>query len=629
MINNKEEKLKSIEKVLLPQGFKFTDEQKNIIFHDDSANIIAGPGSGKTAVLIAKIALIMSNADSVKNNDTRGVCIITHTNVAVDEIKTKLFQLGIEIIKAPHFIGTIHDFCNTFMLHQAYNSMYEHNSITIFDEKEYKERFVEIYDRDKDEDAKGYAPTSTISNTHLRFSDDGVEDIVEQIKKNKQHLKNTFNELLEAGILRHNDILSLSMWYLEKYTLKVQKAFEERFSWFIFDETQDTSLFQYEILQKVYTNTSCKVQKYGDPYQSLYNMFSNTQDAWIPKEEEGYMKSFELSQSNRFGDPIAKVLQTTCIEHYDSLRGNSKIASFNPHIIFFKDKKKVIPSFLELINKYTPRDTVFRNSEKMISAVGLFHNEVKSYYGNYNKRNNTKQVNNHIVLNFYEIILNKLFYYANKSGNNSSYNQFKNKVNEDLEIKTALSTLIQNFNFDKADSINKEIKLIFEKFIYQKNLVLNDNLLSDTIEDLIQEIAELKKIYEMDSLVSYSSKNDQIHTFKDINFGTVHGVKGETHKATLLLESEMIINRYKSNEKKVYDCNLIFDYLMGDFTDYSNEKYGMRMAIKNALKTAFVALSRPTHLAVVAMNIDNFIDQDEYEAKVKKAKESGWEVIIV
>lgn len=625
---NKEEELKSIEKVLLPHGFKFTDEQKNIIFHEDSANIVAGPGSGKTAVLIAKIALIMKHTSSLKDNDSRGVCIITHTNVAVDEIKSKLFQLGIEIIKSPHFIGTIHDFCNTFMLNQAYDKLYEHNSITIFDEQEYKERFVEIYDRDKDKKSKGYAPTSMISNTHLRFSDDGVDDIVEEVKKNKQKLKDTFNELLEAGILRHNDILSLSMWYLEKYTLKVQKAFEARFSWFILDETQDTNLFQYEILQKVYTNTSCKVQKYGDPYQSLYNMFSNTKDAWIPSEEEDNMIIFELSQSNRFGEPIAKVLQTTCIEHYESLRGNSEIASYNPHIIFFRDKENVIPSYLNIINNYTPRDTIFRNSEKMISAVGLFHNEVKSYYGNYNKKNKTSQINNHKVLNFYDLIINKLFYYANRNDSSFSYNQFKNEINEDIKIKTDLSVLICNLSYKKTEYINIELKNIFEKFINQREIDLNVDLLSDTIEGLTLEIEELKKVYEMASQVSDFSNEDQGYTFKDINFGTVHGVKGETHKATLLLESEMTINRYKSNEKKVYDCNLIFDYLMGDFTDYSKEKYGMSMAIKNALKTAFVALSRPTHLAVVAMSIDNFADEDEYEAKVKKAEESGWEVII-
>src|SRR5699024_11102010 len=117
-----------------------------------------------------------------------------------------------------------------------------------------------------------------------------------------------------------------------------------------------------------------------------------------------------------------------------------------------------------------------------------------------------------------------------KNGNSLSYSEFKNIVNENLKIKTDFSVLIRNINYKNNESINIELKNIFEKFINQRDVILNVDLLSRTIENLIVEIEELKQVYEVDLQISGLSNENQHFTFKDINFGTVHGVKGETHK---------------------------------------------------------------------------------------------------
>lgn len=62
----------------------FDAQRVDVIKCMESRDIVACPGSGKTTVLLAKL-IILARQLPLKNN--KGICIITHTNVAIDEIK--------------------------------------------------------------------------------------------------------------------------------------------------------------------------------------------------------------------------------------------------------------------------------------------------------------------------------------------------------------------------------------------------------------------------------------------------------------------------------------------------------------------------------------------------------------
>lgn len=274
-----EKDLKEFEKTLLPEGCHFSEEQINVIRSNQSANVVAGPGSGKTTVLIAKIALIFKNMKREARSINKGLCIITHTNVAVDEIRNKLKIMGIEEIKHPHFIGTIHDFFNHFLTYTSFQKLYPGRNAIIYDEEIYKESFKSLFNQYKPNAYTGNPPTSKISQTYLDLSEDNDIDIIGEAPNfYKGALLETFKTLINTGVLRFNDTLSFSKWFIEKYNSKIRKAFENRFSWIFLDETQDTSYFQYELLNNVFKNSSCIFQKYGDPYQSLYTMFGVTEE---------------------------------------------------------------------------------------------------------------------------------------------------------------------------------------------------------------------------------------------------------------------------------------------------------------------------------------------------------------
>jgi len=75
----------------------------------------------------------------------------------------------------------------------------------------------------------------------------------------------------------------------------------------------------------------------------------------------------------------------------------------------------------------------------------------------------------------------------------------------------------------------------------------------------------------------------------DVEIGTIHSVKGETHTGTLYLETY-----YYNDGGKSYESQRLLNQLKG----YRIGKCGSR--VKESLKMAYVGMSRPTHLLCLA-----------------------------
>lgn len=77
--------IQAVEEILLPHGAQFPEDARNVIRCWHSTDVAACPGSGKTTVLLAKLKLL---ADRMPLENGAGICVLSHTNVAVNEIKT-------------------------------------------------------------------------------------------------------------------------------------------------------------------------------------------------------------------------------------------------------------------------------------------------------------------------------------------------------------------------------------------------------------------------------------------------------------------------------------------------------------------------------------------------------------
>ena len=98
------EDIESTERLLLPDGGHFSEDARNVIRCWHSTDIAACPGSGKTTVLLAKLKLLADRMPLVNNT---GVCVLSHTNVAVNEIKNRLSDYADKLLSYPNYIGTI------------------------------------------------------------------------------------------------------------------------------------------------------------------------------------------------------------------------------------------------------------------------------------------------------------------------------------------------------------------------------------------------------------------------------------------------------------------------------------------------------------------------------------------
>ena len=79
-----DEEIKIAHDILLKGKKQFDISRVNIIKEDRSCYVQASPGSGKTTVLLAKLIIL---ANKMPLPEGKGVCVLTHTNVAIDEIK--------------------------------------------------------------------------------------------------------------------------------------------------------------------------------------------------------------------------------------------------------------------------------------------------------------------------------------------------------------------------------------------------------------------------------------------------------------------------------------------------------------------------------------------------------------
>lgn len=109
---------------ILLKGKKTFDENRiGIIKEDGSCYVQASPGSGKTTALLAKLIIL---ANRMPLPDGKGVCVLTHTNVAIDEIKAKLGSKVDSLFRYPNFFGTIQTFLHKYVtaaaLHYFYGS---------------------------------------------------------------------------------------------------------------------------------------------------------------------------------------------------------------------------------------------------------------------------------------------------------------------------------------------------------------------------------------------------------------------------------------------------------------------------------------------------------------------------
>lgn len=617
------------EKIFLPEGCSFDLERRDVIKCMESKDIQACPGSGKTTSLLAKLAIL---AQWMPLEDNKGICVLTHTNVAINEIKGKLGRKGDILFSYPNYFGTIQSFVDRYLAIPACIYYYNTRPSKI-DSDSYDFEIIKRYQKlPRSGGLRGWMynrfkqrPGFELEYLKgIRF--DFISECFFDIKGNKLNIgkaSSSYQQLFEIkmsvlkeGILHYEDAYSLAFKYLNDFSIVLKKAFSERFTFVFIDEMQDTDSNQNSILEQIFDASNVIIQKFGDRNQAIYDGFLEEQDTLEIDD------CLCINGSKRFSSSIAKITQKLCV-HEQNIVGDSSVQDIQPKFLVFDDDTidSVLPFFVKIIKEHNLYDE--HSDFKAIGWIGK-ENENKitlsSYYINYQNRSRRRK----IELNFLNDYLQKVDDNTIKIEGAGYYRQLMInallKVLKLLEVKDPNNshqfterTLIQYlenkdtnfediFNSKAADwclkiHVGEDVSEPFKYFI------LND--FCRYFEDV--DIRKLNNFL----INSNTERREQLSEFNiynefDINIkvATVHSVKGETHTATLYLETW-----YKNST----DIKRIINYLI-------SKKKKIKPILETSLKVAYVGMTRPTCLLCVAAHKDTISGNERY------LQEAGWEI---
>ncbi|MBN2838907.1 MAG: ATP-dependent helicase, partial [Fusobacteriaceae bacterium] len=227
------EEIEYAEKLLLPEGQTFDEnERRKIIRELKSCCVEACPGSGKTTVLIAKL-IILANRMPLKNN--KGICVLTHTNVAIEEIKKKLGAKSDVLFKYPNYFGTLQSFIDKYLAIPYYKEKYKKNVEMIDD------AYVNaIYSKIKYWGSlHATFKRCKVKASSIKYNFESEEYTFGNVKVNKEYKEYQWlNSRLENNYIRFSEATQLGSIYLEKYP-ELKKLFSDRFCLVMVDEMQD------------------------------------------------------------------------------------------------------------------------------------------------------------------------------------------------------------------------------------------------------------------------------------------------------------------------------------------------------------------------------------------------------
>jgi DNA helicase-2/ATP-dependent DNA helicase PcrA len=231
---------------------------------DGPLMILAGPGSGKTRVITHRIAYMLQQGVPAER-----ILALTFTNKAANELGQRIQRL---VPGQFVWAGTFHRFCSR-LLRQYGGFVGLKDNFSILDMDDATKLFTQAWDEAsvKDEFVSTSAVQSEISkakNALIRPEEyrgrttNPAGKVVEKVypiyqRKLIQCNSVDFDDLLlwTAIILREND--------------ELRQRLDERFSYIMVDEYQDTNLAQYAIVRSL-SNDYPNLAVTGDPDQSIY-----------------------------------------------------------------------------------------------------------------------------------------------------------------------------------------------------------------------------------------------------------------------------------------------------------------------------------------------------------------------
>ena len=459
----------------------------------------------------------------------------------------------------------------------------------------------------------------------LHIRDDGALCVGKQKRvlagadtKSAKQYKALLDDLLKIeGIIRYRDAYSYAKTAINDLPEVYSDLFSSRFQYVFIDEYQDCDDVQRRAIDAIFNSTKCTVIKIGDSDQAIYNSSENETPDWVP--QDGFLP---IMTSCRYSQEIADVICKLKIDNKNIVTSLGK-TGVKPVLLVFDIEKvdRVIVEFIKVLEKHE-----FFDNKGVYKAIGAVKKEnssglkIGSYWSEFDGSVKKQSEYNYwglldeIIKELWEgklykaerlvrKLLCRVFHYA-KIKNVASGKEFSITTVKKFLADEYMDMYRQwIYELSELQNIEREaIDYIMRQRINELLKIMNSQ--ADNIFDCLPE-----HFLDKNAVVNQTEKYEK-NIFIDpirgrmIEFDTIHGVKGETHDATLYLETD---------RNRASDLNRILPY-------YGIGKPGSLSLFDYSRKLAYVGMSRPKKLLCVAMQAKTY-------EKSKDVFAADWEII--
>lgn len=596
----------------------------------NSVDVQAAPGSGKTTLTALKLCAIARGWLPAH----QGVCVLSHTNVAKDQIRHLLEQdpYGRSLLRPPHFLGTIQCFVDRFLaLPYTRGRGYP---VRFIDDEIYAVEAVRRFDSFNRYGAlRGYlgrrqngrelvesATFALVQGELVVRPTSGAFPAAPSTASHKQYVSLKWG-MVRDGYYRFSDMYAFAGHLLAQHP-DFAPAVSKRFPWVIIDEMQDTSAEQQHLISVLFPPRHVVVQRIGDENQRIFGDEAGTSFPLNP---------LELPVSRRFGPRIAEVVSALAMRLPQQVVGRTEGLDGHRLVIVFDEASvtEVLPRFVREAERLLP--AVAR--EPLTAVAGRagesqardFPRTLQSYLGDElpmfaGRRTSRPQTLVEVIrsaqaatasgrqADAVELIWGGLAVLADAHGVETpsgrlTATRLRRMLRSDPPNSHELPTrdLVRHLLEEASTASEADWQAALDR-------VRGWGLLQGA-----------EPSAESDTYCAYTAPETagdarnptRAWDAGDLIVGTIHSVKGETHAGTLMLEC-------RDKNGKVFDVVEALKLITGRAT-----REELSQSAVDACQLAFVALSRPRFLIAFAV-------LDEHaEPYLDDLEDAGWELVDV
>ncbi|MFE2729257.1 UvrD-helicase domain-containing protein [Kitasatospora sp. NPDC059327] len=598
----------------LPEQFAFLEARGPL-------HLQAAPGSGKTTLVALKLALVANGWSS----DRQGICVLSHTNTATQEITSRLTGRARRLEHYPHFIGTIQTFVHTFLALPALRS--RKISTRSVDDRTYAAQARRLLNLGQFKTLQTFTRQRAADGlkmvTEATYVFDPAEPDLQIQTGNLNRGTASYKQLMKLkeylllrGVFRYADMYAIAARHLHQNP-HLAAGLRSRFPFVLIDEMQDTGEEQRLLLEAVF-GADAVVQCVGDVNQRILGTDDSGPAAMgFPGKE-----AMELPVSLRFGTGPARVASRLAVHRPQEIRGHGPESALAV-ITFTEDSiARVVPAFGELVRRTVPPEAAASYPPKVLGArespgtSQLFPRALGCYLP---RPDTGETVEVSRLLHAYRSARTVLL---NTGHTGPAINLLWGAVRALLwELQTSTTAVALSDSLPPFPQLDRtpgtpghHLRMLLVKALHGNcDTPAAWGTFLDRLGELVQEAVGAPVWVEDDTRarwLAYTPAPDTPdESLPPVLTATVASAKGETHSATLVLECV-------TKNGKGHDLGSLLPVITGETPASS-----LRATGRHAAMTTFVAATRARYLLTLAVH------EDRANLHLGALARDGWSIV--